>query len=40
MLINAQTLRGIYVGFNTIFNKALETVKPLYNVSAPAGGVG
>ena len=31
MLINAQTLRGIYVGFNTIFNKALETVKPLYN---------
>ena len=30
MIINPQNLRGIYVGFNTLFNKALEEVKPLY----------
>lgn len=30
MIVNPQTLRGIYVGFNTLFNKALTTVAPLY----------
>lgn len=30
MIINPQTLRGIYTAFNTIFNKALTEVKPLY----------
>ena len=30
MIVNPQTLRGIYVAFNTLFNKALEEVKPLY----------
>lgn len=30
MIINPQTLRGIYVGFNTIFNKALAEAQPLY----------
>ena len=30
MVINPQTLRGIYVAFNTIFNKALTEVQPLY----------
>lgn len=30
MIVNPQTLRGIYVGFNTLFNKALTTVTPLY----------
>ena len=30
MVINPQTLRGIYVAFNTIFNKALSEVQPLY----------
>ena len=30
MIVNQQTLRGIYVGFNTLFNKALEGVTPLY----------
>lgn len=30
MIINPQTLRGIYTAFNTIFNKALTEVQPLY----------
>ena len=30
MVINPQTLRGIYVAFNTIFNKALTEVQPMY----------
>ena len=30
MIVNPQNLRGIYVGFNTLFNKALNTVEPLY----------
>lgn len=30
MIVNPQNLRGIYVGFNTLFNKALATVDPLY----------
>ena len=30
MVINPQTLRGIYVGFNTVFNKALAEAQPLY----------
>lgn len=30
MIVNSQNLRGIYVGFNTLFNKALTTVEPLY----------
>ena len=30
MIVNPQNLRGIYVGFNTLFNKALTTVEPLY----------
>ena len=30
MIVNQQSLRGIYVGFNTLFNKALEEVAPLY----------
>ena len=30
MIINPQTLRGIYVAFNTLFNKALTEVDPLY----------
>ena len=30
MIVNQQSLRGIYVGFNTLFNKALEGVTPLY----------
>lgn len=30
MIVNPQTLRGIYVGFNNLFNKALTTVAPLY----------
>lgn len=30
MIITPQNLRGIYVGFNTIFNKALENYKPIY----------
>ena len=30
MIINPQTLRGIYMGFNTLFNRALTTVTPLY----------
>ena len=28
MIITPQSLRGIYIGFNTIFNKALEEAKP------------
>lgn len=30
MIINPQTLRAIFVGFNTIFNKAFQEVKPKY----------
>ena len=30
MIVNPQNLRGIYVGFNTLFNRALTTVNPLY----------
>lgn len=30
MIINAQTLRGIFVAFNTLFNKAFADVAPLY----------
>lgn len=30
MIINSQTLRGIYVGFNTLFKKAFEEVKPFF----------
>ena len=30
MVINPQTLRGIYVAFNTVFNKALTEVQPMY----------
>ena len=30
MIVNPQNLRGIYIGFNTLFNKALTTVEPLY----------
>lgn len=30
MLINSQNLRGIYIAFNTLFNKAFEEVKPLF----------
>ncbi len=30
MIINPQTLRGVYTAFNTIFNKALTEVQPLY----------
>ena len=30
MVINPQTMRGIYVAFNTIFNKALTEVQPMY----------
>lgn len=30
MIVNPQTLRGIYVGFNTLFNKAFEGQKPTY----------
>ena len=30
MIVNPQTLRGIYVAFNTLFNKALTEVDPLY----------
>ena len=26
MIVNQQSLRGIYVGFNTLFNKAFEEV--------------
>ena len=29
MIVNQQSLRGIYVGFNTLFNKAFEEVTPL-----------
>ena len=34
MIINPQTLRGIYVAFNTLFNKAFEAEDPLYNLIA------
>ena len=30
MIVNQQSLRGIYVGFNTLFNKAFEEVTPIY----------
>lgn len=30
MIINPQTLHGVYTAFNTIFNKALTEVTPLY----------
>ncbi len=30
MIVNQQSLRGIYVGFNTLFNKAFKEVAPLY----------
>ena len=30
MIVNPQTLRGIYVGFNTLFNKAFQAESPLY----------
>lgn len=30
MIINPQTLRGIYVSFNTIFTKAFQAEQPLY----------
>ena len=29
MIVNQQSLRGIYVGFNTLFNRAFEGVTPL-----------
>ena len=28
MIVNQQSLRGIYVGFNTLFNRAFEGVTP------------
>lgn len=31
MIINTQNLRGIYIGFNTLFSKAFEDVKPLHD---------
>ena len=34
MIINPQTLRGIYVAFNTLFNKALSTADPQYKAIA------
>ena len=34
MIINPQTLRGIYVAFNTLFNKAFGAEKPLYKLIA------
>ena len=30
MIINPQTLRGIYMGSHTLFNKAFEGVTPMY----------
>lgn len=30
MIISSQNLRGIFIGFNTLFNKAFEEQKPLY----------
>lgn len=30
MIISSQNLRGIYIGFNTLFNKAFEEQKPLF----------
>lgn len=30
MIVNPQTLRGIYIAFNTLFNKAFEGEVPLY----------
>lgn len=34
MIVNPQNLRGIYIGFNTLFNKALATAEPLYKAIA------
>lgn len=34
MIINGTNLRGIYVGFNTLFNKAFNEVKPQYEMIA------
>lgn len=31
MIVNQQSLRGIFTGFKTIFNKAFEETKPLYD---------
>jgi len=31
MIINPQNLRGIYIAFNTLFNKAFSGVEPLYD---------
>ena len=31
MIVNSQSLRGIFIGFNTLFNKAFEDVQPLYS---------
>lgn len=31
MIISTQNLRGIYIGFNTLFNKAFSEVEPLYD---------
>lgn len=30
MIISSQNLRGIYIAFNTLFNKAFEAQKPIY----------
>lgn len=30
MIVNSQAMRGIYIGFNTLFNKAFDETKPLY----------
>lgn len=30
MIVNPQNLRGIYIAFNTLFNKAFEGEKPIY----------
>lgn len=34
MIINSANLRGIYVGFNTLFNKAFQEQKPQYETIA------
>ena len=39
MIITPQALRGIYVAFNTIFNKAFEGQHPTYiSIHAPRAG--
>lgn len=30
MIVNSQTLQGMYIGFNTLFNKAFSEATPLY----------